>query len=245
MGAGLWQRGNVVLGFYGRWYGDSIASRPDSPLAGLKIDLGLLVSNDAIHYREPVRNFVMVRRGAPDDWDSEGILQANAFANTDTETLIWYSHWYTSEPDKIPPLPEQLTAENAKKVQAIGLLRMPRDRFGYFSKLLLATRTGSPPEKRPADASCLSQRLSLDAPSLLSVNVDRVSSSRPLEIALVDDAERPLAGYTAKLAEPSLKVPVQWTGRQALPVHAPFRVKVTWPAGVDDGRLYAIYIERQ
>jgi hypothetical protein len=245
MGAGLWQRGNIVLGFYGRWYGDTIVPRPDSPLSSLKIDLGLVVSNDAIHYREPVRNFVMVHRGAPDDWDSEAILQANAFANTDTETLIWYSHWYTSEPDKLPALPAPLTAGNMQKPQAIGLLRMPRDRFGYFSKLLLAARSGNPPEKRPAEASCLSQPLNLDAPSLLTANVDRVSSGRALEIALVDDAERPLAGYTATLSESSLKAPVRWAGRQALPVRMPFRVKVTWPAGVDDGRLYAIYIEGQ
>jgi len=46
----------------------------------LKIDLGLVVSNDAIHYRQPVREFVMVPRGSADQWDSEGILQAKVFA---------------------------------------------------------------------------------------------------------------------------------------------------------------------
>jgi len=43
-------------------------------------------SNDAIHYREPVRNALMVPHGGADDWDSEGIMQANGFANTDTQT---------------------------------------------------------------------------------------------------------------------------------------------------------------
>jgi hypothetical protein len=105
MGAGLWNRGNVMLGFYGRWYGDTIHVKPQSSLAGLKIDLGLIVSNDAIHYREPVRDFVMVHHGNADDWDSNAVLQTNAFANTDTQTLIWYSHWYTGRLDDIPPLP--------------------------------------------------------------------------------------------------------------------------------------------
>src|SRR5262249_41919621 len=101
MGAGLWNRGNVILGFYGRWDGDTIGApsiTPQVPLMGLKMDLGLVVSNDAIHYREPVPNFIMVPHGSSQDWDTESILQANAFANTDTETLIWYSNWNTTMP---------------------------------------------------------------------------------------------------------------------------------------------------
>src|SRR6202041_971415 len=89
MGAGLWNRGNVILGLYGRWHGETLAARrvQGGPrLRGLKIDLGLVVSNDAVHYREPVGNYVMVPRGPDGAWDSEAVLQANAFANTATET---------------------------------------------------------------------------------------------------------------------------------------------------------------
>ncbi len=115
MGAGLWNRGNVILGFYGRWQGDTIHRVPGASLSGLKVDLGMLVSNDAIHYREPVRNFVMVPHGKESDWDSNAILQANAFANTDTQTLIWYSHWYTNRRDMIPSLPDELDELNTQK----------------------------------------------------------------------------------------------------------------------------------
>ena len=104
MGAGLWNRGNVILGVYGRWYGETITGKPVR-LGGLKMDLGLVVSNDAIHYREPVRDFLFIERGSPADWDSEALLQGNAFANVGGQTLIWYSHWYTSLAYPLPPLP--------------------------------------------------------------------------------------------------------------------------------------------
>ncbi len=247
MGAGLWNRGNVILGFYGRWHGDTISRdprQPHSPLRGLKIDLGLVVSNDAIHYREPVRNFVMVPLGPSDSWESNGLLQSNGFANTATETLIWYSHWYTSRPNEIPPLPETLSPEMQHKADSIGLLRLPRDRFGYFSKLLAISEERNPSANAPRDASCLSRSLTLTASSRLAVNVDDVTPDAPLQIALVDDAERPLPGYTAQLTAGGLKVPVAWAdGHAALPVKTPFRVKITWPVGVDNAKLYAVYIE--
>lgn len=245
MGAGLWDRGNVVLGFYGRWHGDTIHKKPGSSLVGLKIDLGMIISNDAIHYREPVRNFVMVHHEDPDAWDSNAVLQANAFANTNTQTLIWYSHWYTNRPDTIPPLPTALDDVNTRKADAIGLLTLPRDRFGYFSKLLPASQERNKSLDRKIEASCLSRSLRFSRPAQLYVNVDDVRPNEALEIALVDDAERPLTGYTAKLSTGSLKAPVRWAGKKTLPVNTPFRVKVTWPAGIDNGKLYAIYIEQQ
>ena len=244
MGAGLWNRGNVVLGFYGRWYGDTIVSAaitPRVPLTGLKMDLGLVVSNDAIHYREPVRNFIMVPHGSSPDWDMEAILQANAFANTDTETLIWYSNWNTTMPSVLPPMPERLPESMA---QSIGLLRMPRDRFGYFSKVLSISQERRP-DNRPIAASCLTKPLRLARPSQLFVNAEDVSSNTALEIAVVDDAERPLPGYTARVTVNSLKALVEWPGRKMLPANTPVRIKVTWPPGVDNAKLYAIYIEQQ
>jgi hypothetical protein len=245
MGAGLWNRGNVILGFYGRWGGNTIHREGGSSLSGLKIDLGMIISNDAIHYREPVRNFVMVPHGGPDDWDSNAILQGNAFANTDTQTLIWYSHWYTNRPDIIPPLPAKLDEPNTRKADSIGLLTLPRDRFGYFSKQLASSQERNKAFDQPLEASCLSRSIEFSKPAQMYVNLDDVSSQAPLEISLVDDAERPLPGYTAILALNSLKTLVEWPGKKSLPGKTPFRIKVVWPARVDHGKLYAIYIEQQ
>src|SRR6185312_6000726 len=124
MGAGLWNRGNVILGYYGQWHGNTIKAKPhpENPflsasalgLEGLQIDLGMVISNDAIHYREPVRNFVAVHHGAEADWDYPAVLQSNGFANTETQTLIWYSHWNTGAPDVLPALPDPFPPELAR-----------------------------------------------------------------------------------------------------------------------------------
>src|SRR4029077_11025531 len=54
LGAALWNRGNVLLGVYGQWHGESNDRR------FLTIDLGLVVRNDALHYREPIPDFQLV-----------------------------------------------------------------------------------------------------------------------------------------------------------------------------------------
>jgi hypothetical protein len=186
----------------------------------------------------------MVPHGAATDWDSNAILEANAFANTDTQTLIWYSHWYTNRLDTIPPLPAKLDEFNTQKADAIGLLTLPRDRFGYFSKQLSRSQGRNKALDGPIEASCLTRSLKFSRPAQLYVNIDDLRSDAPLDIALVDDAERPLAGYTAKLQSNGLKTPVQWSSKRLLPVNRPFRVKITWRAGAGEGKLYAIYIEQ-
>jgi hypothetical protein len=77
MGAGLWNRGNVLVGLYGMWQDAPTAPPAGAPaLHGMRIDLGLVVSNDGIHYREPVPNFKVIPRGADGEWDSVSLLQA-------------------------------------------------------------------------------------------------------------------------------------------------------------------------
>ena len=252
MGAGQWNRGNVILGLNGRWHGHTIIAPPgdenlkDDSLVGLTIDLGLVISNDAIHYREPVPGFIEIPHGAAADWDAYAVLEANAFANTDRETFIWYSNWNTSKSDAVPVASKPLSAAALQKSPAVGLVVLPRDRFGYFSKLLSVSRERNPSANVKRDASCLSRSFRLSQASTLSANVDHVAPGAALQIALVDDAEQPLPGYTADLTQASLKTEVTWSnGSNALPVGKAFRVKATWPAQVDAARLYALYIEHE
>ena len=51
MGASLWNRGNVVLGIYGQYHNQRDDRRYSS------CDLGLVVSPDAIHFKEPRPGF--------------------------------------------------------------------------------------------------------------------------------------------------------------------------------------------
>src|SRR5688500_13868521 len=47
LGAGLWNRGNVILGVYGQWHG-----HPSGDRRLVTLDLGLAVSHDAVHFYE-------------------------------------------------------------------------------------------------------------------------------------------------------------------------------------------------
>jgi len=48
LASSVWQRGNVLLGVYGLWHGAK-------EWQDRRIDLGLMISNDGIHFREPIR----------------------------------------------------------------------------------------------------------------------------------------------------------------------------------------------
>jgi hypothetical protein len=247
MGAGLWNRGNVVVGLYGRWHGDAIdVSNPENKktsfLYDLKIDLGLVVSNDAIRYREPVPGFVEVSPGPDDAWDAKGILQGQAFCNTDTETYIWYSPWYTRNPVKPPPLPGPTTT----RPQNIGLLTLRRDGFGYLSKHLTALpEKGRSFTRNDTDASILSKTVTLPFAANLILNIDGVSAETPFHVSLVDDFEQPLSGFApVSVAQSGVRVPVKM-GEQGIPAGQKFRVKVQWPGGAANPRFYALYFQPQ
>src|SRR4029077_12367654 len=109
-----------------------------------------------------------------DELDSESLLQGNAFANTDTETYIWYSTWNTTRPNSTPLLPEPLTGAIDQK-RGIGLLTLRRGRFGYFTKLLAVSRERRKEFIGPVEASCMTRSLRLTRASQLFVNVDDVS----------------------------------------------------------------------
>jgi hypothetical protein len=247
MGAGLWNRGNVVVGLYGRWHGDHIdTSNPENKKTSfvydLKLDLGLVVSNDAIHYREAVQNFVVASPGADDAWDAKGLLQAQAFANTDTETYIWYSAWFTRNPLKPPPLPGPRNPVPTD----IGLLTLRRDGFGYLSKHLTELPTkGATFLRKDTGASVLSKTVTLPFAAKLALNVDGVSADAPFQVSLVDDAEQPLAGFTpVSVPQSGVRVPVA-IGEHGIPAGLKFRVKVQWPDGSANPRFYALYFQPQ
>ena len=245
MGAGIWNRANVIIGLYGRWYGDTVETAPEkkkiAPMFGLTVDLGLVISNDAIHYREPVQNFVVVPRGGADEWDSEALLQAQAYHNTDTETLIWYSHWNPRRQYPEAPIPAKVEG----KPMGIGLLTMRRDGFGYLSKQRTEINTARGQHRRDAEASVLTTRLTLPEGGKLFLNIEGVTATTPLQVAIVDDGGKPLPGTAAvTVVKSGVRVPVIF-GRESLPRRKPFRVRVEWPGGAANPRFYAMYLSSE
>ena len=55
LGAVLWNRNNVMLGSYGMWNG-----HPSNDRWLVVMHLGLTVTNDGLHYREPIPNYPIV-----------------------------------------------------------------------------------------------------------------------------------------------------------------------------------------
>lgn len=224
MGAGLWNRDNVLVGLYGMWQ-DAASPPPKgaSHLLGVHIDLGLVVSNDGIHFREPVPNFKVIERGKPGEWDDIALLQGHAFANVGDETMIWYSHWDTG----------------AKlKNMEIGLATLRRDGFGYLSA-----------HEPTVPAECVSTTIpAASQPGHVFINVEGVSSKEPLRVEFVDDHDRPLADYSgesaAAITTDGVHVPVTWPKLRTnrLPAGQPVAFRVKFPAN-SKARLYALYID--
>ncbi len=120
MGTAVWNRGNVLVGVHGLWNAIPRDRPKDAKrLDGLRIDLGLSLSNDGVRFREPIPNFKLLEHGKPDQWDALALLQGHAFANVGERTYIWYSHW---------------DCEGKFRHQEIGLATLRRDGFGYLSR---------------------------------------------------------------------------------------------------------------
>jgi hypothetical protein len=90
LGAGLWNRGNVLIGIYGQWHG-----HPSGDRRFVTMDLGLAISHDAIHYVEPIPGFKLIpAREQPDSPDEfPALMQGQGMENIGDQTLYWYSLW--------------------------------------------------------------------------------------------------------------------------------------------------------
>jgi hypothetical protein len=222
MGAGLWNRGNVLVGLYGMWQ-DAPTPPPKgaSHNTGVRIDLGLVLSNDGIHFREPVADFKVIARGQAGEWDDIALLQGHAFVNEGDRTMIWYSHWDTGG-----------------KLQSmeVGLATLRRDGFGYLA-----------PKKNDNSAHFVTAPLTAAGSGRLRLNVEGVSAEAPLLVELLDERDRPMSGYagaaTARVEVNGIGVDVSWPGSHPsrLPTGQPWAVKVTYPAK-SAARIYAVYV---
>lgn len=221
MGAGIWNRNNVLVGLYGIWQDGLPASeRPPgaSHLLGTHVDLGLLISNDGIHYREPVPDFKVIQRGKPGEWDDVALLQGHAFVNRGDQTMIWYSHWDTG---------------GALKSMEIGLATLRRDGFGYLSL------------KEPDhEGHFITTTITARKKERLLINADGLTDSHPLIVELLDKKDRPLAGYSGEqaaiLTAGGTQMEVSWPSEEYLPDSQELAVRVTFSGG-GKARVYALY----
>lgn len=218
MGAGFWNRGNVLLGLYGMWQdGPKEKPKGSSHLWGTHVDLGLVVSNDGLHFREPVPDFKVISRGAEGEWDSVALLQGHAFANVGEQTYLWYSHWDTG---------------GKLQNMEIGLATLRRDGFGYLSTRHPAT-----------GGECITGLVEVagDTMPVVRLNVEGAGPGAPLLVQWLDDRDQP-SGEPAVVNTSGTQVEVAWPKTQAFRKGARRALKLMFPKAADV-RLYAVYIE--
>jgi hypothetical protein len=240
LGAGLWDRGNVILGVYDIWHG-----HPSSDRLMVMMDLGLLISHDALHFQEPIKDFRFVAafeelgelKGKPPT-----ISHGQGMCNWGDKTLLWYENWGN------PPV-------------QVRLASWARDRLGYYEPL------------GKGGGHCLSCALDVSGDVKLSANVDGLGQHSELRFELLDEHFHPIDGFSGDAAAvltaldttadgqdiirvpgdagaeesgevPGLRVPVEWAQGKIPGGKGPVRIKTTF-GGVrpEDAHLYAMYLE--
>jgi len=91
LGAAMPDRGNVILGIYCQWHG-----HPSSDRRYVTMDLGLVISHDAMHFHEPIPDFRFIP--AQEERRSTigfgpALMQGQGMENVGDTTLYWYSLW--------------------------------------------------------------------------------------------------------------------------------------------------------
>ncbi|PYV07565.1 MAG: hypothetical protein DMG07_28285 [Acidobacteria bacterium] len=218
VGASLWNRGNVVLGFYGQYHNPTNDRRTST------CDLGLVVSHDALHFKEPIPDFKIVPSAEETDWAEPRLLQGQGFENVGDRTFFWYSIW---------------VATNPQGPTGVRLATWPRDRLGYFAPAVDVEEPHfiSAPIQAPRDGAGV------------AVNADGLSADSFLRVEVLSEQLVPLQGYSADdalpITESGLRRPAAWRGRESLgKLSQPIRIRVNWGGTrPDKARVYAVYLQ--
>lgn len=228
-GISVWNRGNVLLGISGMWHGTA-------DWKDLTIDLGFVVSNDGIHFREPAHEHIFLKRGDDGDWDQGGLLQAQGFENVGDQTYIYYGAWDPRVWESSPPR------------GGVGIATLPRDRF---ADLIVDQSTQGKGDYQMLEtiSSFLGTSFDIEpGPRRFFVNADGLSDDSTLKIELLNHQTIPLpqyAGENAAIVRTSgFQTPIAWNGVDRI-IDLPERVRlrVTFQGRrKTDIRFSAIYI---
>jgi hypothetical protein len=219
LGASLWDRGAVILGFYGMYH------NPTNDRRTCSVDIGLVVSRDGVHFREPIPDFQIIPGAEEEDRAEQRITQGQAFHNIGDKTIVYYGIW---------------TEVNRDGPTGVRIATWPRDRLGYFS-----------PAVGAEGAHCVSSVIQTGAKKTRRayLNATGMTKESRLEVEVLDEQFRPIEGYSAAEFTPiaqdsGLKLPLAWGDRKTLPAEQPMRVRVNWQGlAAEAAKFYALYLE--
>lgn len=199
-GISVWNRRNVLLGVYGLWHGAK-------EWKDITIDLGFVVSNDGLNFREPAHEWTFLKRGDDGAWDQGGLLQGQGFENIGDQTFVYYGAWDPRHWEASPPR------------GGVGIAVLPRDRFGD----LVVEEAGQGPGdyQLPVIQSELitaAVPLKANTAQRFYLNADGLDAEAALRIELLGENEKPLPGYSgtdaAVVRQSGFQIPIVWSGKQ-------------------------------
>jgi hypothetical protein len=221
-GVSVWNRNNVLLGVYGLWHGAEEWS-------GRTIDLGFVVSNDGINFREPLTEWTFLQRGEDGAWDQGGLLQGQGFANVGDRTYIYYGAWDPRPGGDYPPR------------GGVGLATLERDRFAS-----LRPRDGT----QPAEFVTAEIATSGTKCPKFFLNAKGLGDSASLRVEILDKQEQPVDQFSginaAVIRENGFRTRIDFpsnSGDSTIPES--IRLRVTFEGReARNIRLSAVYIVR-
>jgi hypothetical protein len=231
IGTGATSFGNVLVGLYGLWHNHSYPTKDDWFGMGTSCgDLGLVVSNDGLHFREPVQGRVFLHRDESRPHMPEGVryatvlTQGNGVLNVGDETRIYHGRWANA-------------AEVKDYHSEIALATLPRDRWGAL---------GLFPEFDEGSVWTAAVEVPLSGGGGLFLNADGV---RGMRVEVADERFELLPRFSGADAGTiaggdGLSCPVAWprAGLAELRGRAVrFRVHLKRAAGLEP-RLYAVSV---
>jgi hypothetical protein len=194
LGVGAASFGNVCVGLYGMWHNAENAKTFDR----ISCDFGLLVSNDGVKFREPVKGHRFLRRQdslvtpVPGQHFNTILCQANGILNVGDETRIYHGRWRNAGGG------DALRHYYAE----VALATLPRDRWGA-----LALNPGA------SEGAVWTAPITLDkAGGKVTLNAEGVQA---ISVEIADDRFALLPNYSgghagSLAAKDGLECAVQW-----------------------------------
>jgi len=231
LGVGATSFGNVAVGLYGIWHNPPVDQRRKEGWYGaglITCDLGLLISNDGVTFREPMKGAVFISGAespvtpVPSVDDPTILCQANGILNVGDKTLIYHGRWRNA------------TITGTDYYAEVALATLPRDRWGSL-QLTEGQSQGvvwTSPVTLPKEGCKI----------LLNTN-----SPEGLSVELADEKGKLLPAYSGVyrgdvVGPNSLEHPVQWNN-VLLDELAGKTIRLKITIGSKSAKLFAVYLD--
>lgn len=226
----VWNRRNVLVGISGIWHGAKDWKE-------VTVDLGFVISNDGVHFRQPAYEWTFLERGEDGAWDEGGLLQGQGFENIGDRTFIYYGAWDPRDWEGSPPR------------GGVGIATLPRDRFADF--MVDESTKGKGNYQLPETVGQFMTgvvNLPAESPARFYVNAAGLGGEAALRIELLGHNTVPLPQFSGENAaivrKNGFQTPVLWAdGKRIENLPERVRLRVTFEGEKrNDIRFSALYV---